>query len=155
PTARATMFQMRLPAKSGLAAGMLGAVFAVATLLWLKLDRAPPNWDDAWYLTNSLTVYDALTQGGVAGYFAKLNTVLGFKAPLIAALPTPFYLVFGRQWHAAYLVNIVSMWVLFAAMYRLARCWWSSRAAVFAIAIAGTMPLLYGLARWYMVEYVL
>ena len=154
-TARATMFKMRPPGKSGLAAGLLGLVFAAATLLWLRLDRAPPNWDDAWYLTNSLTVYDALTQGGLPGYLAKLNSVLGFKAPLIAALPAPFYLLLGRHWHAAFLVNIASMWVLFAALYRIARRWWNARAAVFAIAIAGTMPLLYGLARWFMVEYAL
>ena len=133
----------------------MGCVFAASTLLWLRLDRAPPNWDDAWYLTNSLTVYDALTQGGIVGYLTKLNSVFGFKAPLIAALPAGFYLLLGRHWHAAYLVNIVAMWALFAALYRIATRWWNARAAVFAIAIAGTMPLLYGLARWYMVEYVL
>ncbi len=119
------------------------------------LDRVPPNWDDAWYLSNSLTVYDALIHGGVVGYLTKLNSVFGFKAPLIAALPAPLYLLFGRRWHAAYLVNIAAMLLLFAALYRIARRWWNPRAAVFAIAIAGTMPLLYGLARWYMVEYVL
>jgi 4-amino-4-deoxy-L-arabinose transferase-like glycosyltransferase len=131
------------------------ALFASSTLLWVMLDRTPPTWDDAWYLSNSLTVYDALTQGGVVGYLAKLNSVFGFKAPLIAALPAPFYLLFGRRWHAAYLVNIAAMLLLFAAVYRIARRWWNARTAVFAIAIAGTMPLLYGLARWYMVEYVL
>ena len=146
---------MSRPESSSLVCGLLGCVFAASTLLWLKLDRAPPNWDDAWYLTNSLTVYDALTQGGIAGYLTKLNSVFGFKAPLIAALPAGFYLLLGRHWHAAYLVNIVAMWALFAALYRIANRWWSARAAVFAIAIAGTMPLLYGLARWYMVEYVL
>ena len=146
---------MSRPERSSLVCGLLGCVFAASTLLWLKLDRAPPNWDDAWYLTNSLTVYDALTQGGVVGYLTKLNSVFGFKAPLIAALPAGFYLLLGRHWHAAYLVNIVAMWALFAALYRIAKRWWSARAAIFAIAIAGTMPLLYGLARWYMVEYVL
>ena len=146
---------MSRPESSSLVCGLLGCVFAASTLLWLKLDRTPPNWDDAWYLTNSLAVYDALTQGGVVGYLTKLNSVFGFKAPLIAALPTGFYLLLGRHWHAAYLVNIVAMWALFAALYRIAKRWWSARAAVFAIAIAGTMPLLYGLARWYMVEYVL
>ena len=146
---------MSRPGSSSLVCGLLGCVFAASTLLWLKLDRAPPNWDDAWYLTNSLTVYDALTQGGIVGYLTKLNSVFGFKAPLIAALPAGFYLLLGRHWHAAYLVNIVAMWALFAALYRIAKRWWNARAAVFAIAIAGTMPLLYGLARWYMVEYVL
>ncbi|HXB69003.1 MAG TPA: glycosyltransferase family 39 protein [Candidatus Acidoferrales bacterium] len=130
-------------------------MFAASTVVWLALDRLPPNWDDAWYLTNSLTVYDAFAHGGVAGYLAKLNSVFGFKAPLIAGLPTPFYLLFGRRWHAAYLVNIASMLVLFAALYRIATSWWNSRAAVFAIAITGAMPLLYALPRWYLVEYVL
>ncbi len=139
----------------GVSAILLIAVFASSTLVWVMLDRAPPTWDDARYLANSLTVYDALTHGGVVGYLTKLNSVFGFKAPLISALPAPFYLLFGRHWHAAYLVNIAAMLVLFAALYRIARRWWNSRAAVFAIAIAGTMPLLYGLARWYMVEYVL
>jgi 4-amino-4-deoxy-L-arabinose transferase-like glycosyltransferase len=133
----------------------LTVLLAGATLAWVALDRLPPNWDDAWYLTNSLTVYDALALNGVAGYLAKLNSTFGFKAPLIAALPAPFYLVFGRRWHAAYLVNIAAMLVLFTALFRIAGHWWNRRAAVFAIAIAGTMPLLYGLARWYMVEYVL
>src|SRR5262249_8971843 len=113
------------------------------------------NWDDAWYLTKSLTVYDSLTQHGVVGYLSSLNSAFGFKAPLIAALPTPFYLLFGRHWHAAYLVNIVSMFALFAALYRIGCRWWTPRAAVMAIVVATTMPLLYGLARWYLVEYSL
>lgn len=120
-----------------------------ATIVWLLLDRLPPNWDDAWYLTNSLTVYDSLAYGGIVGF------VFGFKAPLIAALPTPFYLLFGRRWHAAYLVNTVSMLVLFWVLYRIGSRWWSERAALLAIIVAGTMPLLYGLSHWYLVEYPL
>jgi 4-amino-4-deoxy-L-arabinose transferase-like glycosyltransferase len=144
-----------VPRGVGVSAILLVAVFASSTLVWVMLDRVPPNWDDARYLANSLTVYDALTHGGVVGYLTRLNSVFGFKAPLISALPAPFYLLFGRRWHVAYLVNIAAMLVLFASLYRIARRWWNARAAVFAIAIAGTMPLLYGLARWYMVEYVL
>ena len=47
------------------------------------------------------------------------------------------------------------MAVLFFAMYRIARRLWNTRAAVLSIAIAGTAPLLYGLARWFLVEYTL
>jgi hypothetical protein len=146
---------MRPPSASQILCLALFVVLAGATILWIALDRTPPNWDDAWYLTNSLNVYDALTQHGVLGFLRSLNTVFGFKAPLIAALPTPFYLVFGRRWHAAYLVNITAMLVLFAALYLIARRWWNSRVAVLAVAIAGCMPLLYGLARWYLVDYTL
>jgi len=145
----------RRPAPLAILASLVWAVLAGATLIWLSLDRSPPTWDDAWYLCNSLTAYDALTHGGFAAYVAKLNSAFGFKAPLIAALPSPFYLVFGRRWHAAYLVNIVAMAILFVAVYRIAKRQWTPRAAALAVAITGTMPLLYGLARWYLVEYAL
>jgi 4-amino-4-deoxy-L-arabinose transferase-like glycosyltransferase len=134
---------------------LLYVAFAATALVWLRLDQQPPTWDDGWYLTNSLVMFDAFTRGGVAAYAKEFFHVLGFKAPLITVLPTPFYLLFGRLWHAAYLVNIASMAVLFAGIYRLGREWWSPRAGLIAVYIAGTMPLLYGLARWYMVEYPL
>ena len=81
---------------------LLFILFAAVTLAWLRLDRQPPNWDDAWYLNNSLVLFDALAHDGVAGWLAKFMTVMGFEAPLITALPTPLYLVFGRRWHAAF-----------------------------------------------------
>ena len=148
-------FSLLPSSRDGALSAVLCAVCASATVLWLYLDRLPPTWDDAWYLTNSLTVYDSLAHGGIGGYLTKLNTVFGFKAPLIAALPAPFYLIFGRRWHAAFLVNIASMVILFSSVYGIARRWWNTRAALFAVMIVGTMPLLYGLARWYMVEYAL
>jgi hypothetical protein len=134
---------------------VLSAVFAATTLTWLYLDRTPPAWDDARYLANSLLSYDALASGGVIAYVTKAWSLFPLKAPLISILPTPFYLVFGRHWHAAYFVNIISMLLLFLVVYDLARRWWSPRAGLFAVAITGTMPLLYGLAGWFMVEYAL
>lgn len=149
------MLRIPRPRPAEFAGAVLSAVFAGATLVWLLLDRLPPNWDDAWYLTNSLTVYDSLAHGGIIGFLAKLNSVFGFKAPLIAALPAPFYLLFGRRWHAAYLVNIAGMLLLFWVLYRIGSRWWSERAGLLAVIIAGTMPLLYGLSHWYLVEYPL
>src|SRR5712691_3245161 len=141
------------PSRAALLLALVSAVFATTTLVWLYRDRTPPNWDDAWYLTNSLAIYDALTHGGIFGYITKLESAFSSKAPLIAILPTPFYLVFGRHWHAAYLVNIASMLLLFSAVYGLARRLWNTRTGLFAVLIVGTMPLLYGLACWFMVEY--
>jgi hypothetical protein len=134
---------------------VFSAIFAATTLIWLYLDKTPPNWDDAMYLANSLLIYDAFASGGVMAYVTKVWSLFPLKAPLISILPTPFYLVFGRHWHAAYFVNIISMLVLFFAVYDLARRWWSRRAGLFAVVITGTMPLLYGLAGWFMVEYAL
>jgi 4-amino-4-deoxy-L-arabinose transferase-like glycosyltransferase len=147
------MPKMPRPRLVELATAALSAVFAGATIVWLFLDRLPPNWDDAWYLTNSLKVYDAHAHGGIWGYIGRLNSVSGSGRP-DCRVSDPFYLLFRRRWHAAYLVNIVCMMVLCCVLYRMASDG-GVNALGFSVAIAGTMPLLYGLSRWYMVEYPL
>ena len=130
-------------------------LFASVSLWWLRLHRAPPNWDDAWYLSNSLTLYDSWVGGGLPGLAKQFLAALGFKAPLITALPLPFYWLFGRRWHVAYLANTFSMLVLFGAACAIGRRLRGQRAGLIAVYIVGSLPLLYGLSRWYLVEYPL
>ena len=138
--------------KAGLAFAALSTFFAATTLLWLRLDRSPPTWDDAYYLTGSLTMYDALSEGGLAGYGRQFLTVMGSKPPLIAVLPTPLYLVLGRRPRAAYGINLVFLLAMFAALYRMGRRHSGPGAGLLAVYISGTMPILYGLSRWFLVE---
>ncbi|MBI3681435.1 MAG: glycosyltransferase family 39 protein [Acidobacteria bacterium] len=126
--------------------------FLAATFLWLTLDRSPCSWDDGYYLTNSLVLYDALADGGLPGYARRFVTILGIRPPLIALLPTPVYLMVGRIPRAAYAVNLVFLLVMFAALHRLGKRFGSPKAGLLAVYIAGTMPLLYGLSRWFLVE---
>ena len=125
-------------------------LFASAAMVWLRLDRSPANWDDAWYLANSLRMYDALVEGGPVAYARAYLHLLGYKAPLIAVLPTPVYLIAGRHAAAAYAVNIAAMLLLFSALYALGKRGGSARAGLIAVWAAGTMPLIYGLAHWYL-----
>jgi Dolichyl-phosphate-mannose-protein mannosyltransferase len=122
------------------------------TVVWLRLDRSPPAWDDGYYLTNSLVMYDALTSGGLAGYGKTFLTVMGLKPPLIAVLPTPIYLIFGRKTHAALSVNLAGLVFTFWALYRLGSRYVSRRVGLLAVFIAGGIPLLHGFSRWYLVE---
>jgi len=142
---------------SGPAAAVLVLWFLSAGMsgLWLWLDRQPPAWDDSWYLSGSLVVYDALRAEGISGMVRAFFSVLGFKAPLITGLPAPFYLVLGRDWHVAYLVNLVAMLVLFATVYGIGKKCGNAWAGAIAVTIVATMPLLYGLSRWFLVEYTL
>src|SRR5260370_22132736 len=77
---------------------------------------------------------------------------MGTKPPLIAVLPTPVYLLLGRNPGAAYAVNLAFLLVMFAALYHLAKRFSSARAGLLVVYIAGTMPIIYGLARWYLVD---
>jgi hypothetical protein len=126
--------------------------FLGATLLWLRLDRSPPSWDDAYYLTNSLLLYDSLAERGVPGYARQFLTVMPDKPPLIAALPTPVYLILGRKPRAAYVINLAFLLVILSALYWLGKRYAGPRAGLLAAFIAGTMPMIYGLSRWFLVE---
>ena len=130
----------------------LSVFFLSTAFLWMRLDRTPPSWDDAYYLTNSLVMYDALAESGLRGYATQFVHLMASKPPLIAALPAPVYLISGRKPRAAYVVNLVWLLVTFSALYWLGKRYANPRAGLLAVYIAGTMPMLYGLARWFLVE---
>jgi hypothetical protein len=136
-----------LPHQARLVFAVLSLFFLGTTLLWLRLDRSPPAWDDGYYLTNSLVMYDALTDGGLPAYARQFLTIMGIKPPLIAILPTPVYLIAGRKPRAALLVNLACLLILFAALYRLGKRYASRRAGLIALCIAGTMPIELPIAR--------
>ena len=75
----------------------LGLSYLAVNVAWLVCDTRPPQWDDAWYLTESLRLFDTSQERGWTAYLVQFNNTFGFKAPLIVALPTPFYLLFGRD----------------------------------------------------------
>jgi Dolichyl-phosphate-mannose-protein mannosyltransferase len=128
--------------------------FIAASAAWLLLNRAPSQWDDSWYLTNSLTLFDSLN-GGFPAYAKAYLFTLRIKPPLIAVLPTPIYLLLGRNPRLAYLVNLAAMPVMFGALYSIAHRFGTRTTALVAVFAAGTMPLLYGLSRWFLVDYLL
>jgi Dolichyl-phosphate-mannose-protein mannosyltransferase len=121
-------------------------------LLWLRLDRPAPAWDDAYYLTRSLVLYDSLTDGGALNYARRFLNIMDTKPPLIAALPTPLYLMLGRKFRAAYIVNVIFLLVILAAVYRIAKRYASPRAGSIAVFVAATMPMIYSLSHWFLVE---
>src|SRR5580700_6079102 len=98
--------------KTRLAFALLTLFFLGTTLIWLRLDRTPPAWDDGYYLTSSLGMFDALTEGGLPGYAKRFLTIMQSKPPLIAILPTPVYLIAGRKPRAALLVNLGCLLIL-------------------------------------------
>ncbi|HEV2350946.1 MAG TPA: glycosyltransferase family 39 protein [Terriglobia bacterium] len=131
-------------------------IFLTATtVIWFVLDREPPWWDDSFYLAKSLLMFDALVDGGVAGYIKKFLSIIPNRPPLIAALPTPFYMIFGRDPRYAFGVNLLFVPVLLGSVYLLGKKFWGKRAGLIAAYVVGTMPLMYGLARWYLVEFTL
>ncbi len=133
----------------------LSCFLAGVTVAWLWLDNMPPAWDDAWYLANSLVMFDTLAGKGIFGYVHEFFRILGPKPPLITILPTPFFLLLGRDYHYAFVVNLLLVPLLFFCVYRLGKEFSTPRAGLLAVYILGTMPMVYGLARWYLADFAL
>jgi len=133
----------------------LAVFFSAWTALWQHLNQGPPSWDDSWYLTDSLALYDALAKWGVGGwlrcYLFEVQERL--RAPLICALPTPIYLVFGRHSNLALAVNYLFIILLFWSVHGIARRFWGGRVALLAVFITGSLTESFVLTNWYLVEY--
>ena len=135
-----------------MAAAVVTALSVGASLAWVLLDRTPPSWDDGYYLTKSLEMYDTLADKGVTGYAVKFLTVMKTRPPLIAALPTPIYLVVGRKHRAAYAVNLLFLAITCGAVYGIARAYAEPRAGLIAVSALTSIPVIYSLSHWYLVE---
>jgi 4-amino-4-deoxy-L-arabinose transferase-like glycosyltransferase len=132
------------------------AIFFIAwAALWQHLNKAPLHWDDSWYLSDSLDLFDALKLHGLHGWIRAylLHAQERQKAPLMCALPTPIYLLLGRNFKLAFLVNYLFVLLLFWSLYSIARKFWGRRVAFLALLVTGSLPQMFGLTTLYMVEY--
>jgi hypothetical protein len=133
----------------------VAAAFIGLSLLWRHLNKGPTQWDDSWYLTDSLALVDALHKWGIGGWVRSylFEVQERFRAPLMCALPTPIYLVLGRNFRVAILINYLFIIVLFGSVHAIARNFWGRRVALLAVFVTASMTEMFLLTNWYLVEY--
>jgi 4-amino-4-deoxy-L-arabinose transferase-like glycosyltransferase len=136
-----------------IAPAALAALFACATFAWIRLDQALPLWDEAQYLMESELLFQTLCDSGPGAFLGAFSRTLAIKAPLITALPLPFYALFGESIETARLVGVVSILIASWSLYRLGTVLAGRRAALLAVVFLNTFPLVAGLSRPLMVEY--
>jgi 4-amino-4-deoxy-L-arabinose transferase-like glycosyltransferase len=141
--------------------------YIAVTYFHLKANTAPPRWDDSWYLANSEIIFKAFQGNDVFSsmYFGVRNVngfylfslfsrlMWGIKAPLIALITLPGYLVFGSGFRGLtityFLLIVCFTWVYYKFTSRVSDRW----TAFLATVITSTMPLTIGLSRMFLVEY--
>lgn len=139
--------------KALLAVVALTGFFALSTLLWIHRDTVPPLWDTAQYLQESERIFHAWEDRGAIAAAGVFSGAIGNKAPLISALPLPFYATLGESHFAARCVNlvliVVASWLLYRIGERVAGPW----CGALAVAVLNTFPIVAGMSRQYLVEY--
>ena len=129
------------------------AFFILTTAFWIFKNNLPPAWDQAHYLEASEIMRQALVDEGIFSFLNKTTTILAVKAPLIAILPIPLYLAFGSSPHVALGINLIFMVVFYIFFYKLTTLVFNRRIALLSCVIISTMPLFYGLVRYFLVEF--
>jgi hypothetical protein len=121
-------------------------------LIWFKMDQVPPRWDQAYYLRESLILYDKLTNEGVLSFYIAFTDAIKEKAPLIAVAPIPFYLLFGKKYISALAANLLFIILGSYYFYKLGALISKKREALLGVFILNLFPLIFGLSREFWVE---
>lgn len=132
---------------------ILSAFFIGTTALWIFKNNLPPAWDQAQYLEASDIMHQTLVNDGFFKFLNKTTTILTVKAPLIAILPVPLYLVFGSSPHVALTINLIFMLIFYIFFYKLISLVFNRKIAILSSTVISTMPLFYGLVRYFYAEF--
>jgi 4-amino-4-deoxy-L-arabinose transferase-like glycosyltransferase len=127
--------------------------FAASNLVWWGMDLVPPMWDQADYLLHAQNSYHALTERGIAAFYASFLKGLTYKAPLLTILPAPLYLIFGNSYKTALLVNLAFMIAGSYFLYRLGELLLGRTEGILAVLILHTFPIVFAMSREFLVEY--
>jgi len=127
--------------------------FVITNIIWIRLDVAPPMWDQSQYLEGSKILYRTLVKEGVVSFLTAFSETFKNKAPLIAALPIPFYILFGEGFKSALLMNLVFLVLSSCYLYRLCLLISGKKEAILSVFILNSFPLVFSLSREFLVDY--
>ncbi len=128
------------------AAIVLAIAAAIANGIWLLLDHSMPSWDQAYYLTTTLSYQDALDSGGPIELLRAIKNTDPSHGPLFTVLMLPFIYIFGPEQSSGLVLNLLIAPVLYFAAGEIA--WivfrnWAAR--LLTIVLVAAMPLMVGL----------
>ncbi|WP_240038991.1 MULTISPECIES: phospholipid carrier-dependent glycosyltransferase [Okeania] len=130
---------------------------AVSDRLWFAFDKSVPAWDQADYLTGSLTYWRAfqnvqLFSGEWWQHFWELSPKV---PPLTYILTVPFQVTFGRGADQATLVNLFFSVILLASVYSLGKKLFNQKVGFWAAVLCILFPGLYRYRLQYLLDYPL
>ena len=123
------------------------------TSFWIFKNNLPPSWDQANYLEASEELRQSLVDHGFFNFINATTKILPAKAPLIAILPVPLYIIIGSSPHVALILNLIFIAIFYIFFYKLVAEIFDTKLAVASAIPISTMPLFYGLARYFYVEF--
>ncbi|MGD1700846.1 glycosyltransferase family 39 protein [Dapis sp. BLCC M229] len=130
---------------------------AVSDRLWFAFDNSVPAWDQADYLTGSLTYWRALQNVQLfSGEWWQNFWQLSPKVPpLTYILTVPFQNIFGRGADEATLVHLLFSAILLTSVYSLGGKLFNQKVAFWAAVLSILFPGLYRYRLQFLLDYPL
>ena len=130
---------------------------AVSDRLWFTFDKSVPAWDQADYLTSSLTYWRALQNLQLfSGEWWKHFWQLSPKVPpLTYILAVPFQNIFGRGPDQATLVHLLFSAILLTSVYSLGSKLFNQKVGFWAAVLSILFPGLYRYRLQFLLDYPL
>lgn len=124
--------------------------FTVSTLIWDWQYRhvQPFDIDESGYLGISLLDFQGLAHGGLIGWVKQVEAP-SFQAPLMTALTTPFYLVFGPRPVVGLLAPLLFSLVTILATFGFTRRVAGPSTALWAAIFTASTPVIIDYSRDY------
>ena len=135
---------------------VIGLLVFISIVIWLKLDSNLPHWDMGRHLYHTIK-YRELWQGFFDGEksLAGLLTMYMYYPPLVHNLGLIFSIIFGFSADSAVYSNIVWIMILSYSIYCIAKHYFDRIAAVGAVIIIFSMPIIIGQMREFQVDFPL
>ncbi|MBW4609728.1 MAG: glycosyltransferase family 39 protein [Hassallia sp. WJT32-NPBG1] len=137
--------------------GIIWLLGALCDRIWFTLDRSIPAWDQADYLTGTLTYWQALQNPQWSdGEWWQSFWLLSSKIPPLTYIITAFVQnIFGTGADQATLVMLLFSGILLSSVYGLGKVLFNQSVGLWAAALCQILPGLYQLRLQFLLDYPL
>ncbi len=120
---------------------VLWTLLCVVTVVWVAVDRRPPEWDHANHLEQALHCYRVLAEPG-HDRFHEIMEASSFYPPLAICAAGFLYFVLPVVPLTAQTVMLLFLGIGLAAVYELGRHLWDEESGLLAAFFLGTAPFV-------------
>jgi 4-amino-4-deoxy-L-arabinose transferase-like glycosyltransferase len=116
-------------------------------LLWLRIDTRPPFWDMANHARTALHIGKMLLLLNIPAALTASS-----YPPLVYVASLPFALLFGLTSDGLTSVNVLFLGIIILSTYHIGYAFGGRKVGLLAAFIASMYPIIYGLARHYLLD---
>ncbi|MFE4106697.1 glycosyltransferase family 39 protein [Almyronema epifaneia] len=148
--------RFRLSLRPWLVLGLLWLLVVVVDITWLRLDQAPPAWDQGDHLSRAMNHWRVLQQPQLfsAAWWQTLwQQAPTQRGPLIYLLTVPLFFGFGPGADQAVVVNLLLAAVMLISIYLTGRRLFCSQVGLWAAGLSLLSPTLAALRITYLLDF--